>query len=186
MGLDSNVCRMSGLFGWIDCAEAEVWPRQGWGAVPGEVMATVGEGEEKIGQIEKHGIWRSLWRFPSDPGLGRGSHRSLSAASLLPRLQCGHALLVLRFLLRFLPTLLTGDFTVIHNPLYSHIKPTRLWLAHVPCTAHRLPTPHLCTPLTPGRPSPHTPTLTASRLQRAVPTARSFPPTLLPASEVLT
>ena len=29
----------------MDCAEAEVWPRQGWGAVPGEVMATVGDGE---------------------------------------------------------------------------------------------------------------------------------------------
>ena len=46
---------MSGLFGWIDCAEAEVWPRQGWGAVPGEVMATMGEEEERIGQTEKHG-----------------------------------------------------------------------------------------------------------------------------------
>lgn len=68
---------------WMDCAEAEVWPRQGWGAVSGEVMATVGEGGERIGQTEKHGVWRSLWCFPSDPGLGRGSHRSLSAANLL-------------------------------------------------------------------------------------------------------
>lgn len=82
----------------------------------------------------------------------------------------------LEVFLRFLPTLLTGDFTVIHNPLYSHIKLTRLWLAHVPRTVHRLATPHLRMPLATWPSSSSYTALTASHLQQAVPATHNFPP----------
>ena len=65
--------------------EPEVWPRQGWGSEPGEVMVIVAEGER--GKDRPH-IQKSLGSgdhsgdFRRVRGPGGGDHRSTPAASL--------------------------------------------------------------------------------------------------------